>query len=77
MARLAGMITSHRDEIVLRLQLGRAHWDDLVEAIERAERGSECYDEQVWTFVLACSYAVDPEGPLQTGVPVNGKKHPC
>jgi hypothetical protein len=63
MSGLASMITSHRDEIVLRLQLGRAHWDDLVEAIERAERDSKCYNEQVWTFVLACSYAIDPEGP--------------
>jgi hypothetical protein len=42
MAGLADMITFRMDEIV-----GRALWYDLVEAIARAERGSECYDEQV------------------------------
>jgi hypothetical protein len=74
MTDLAGTITSHRDEIVHRLQVGRVHWDDLIEKIERAERGSsECYDEQVWTFVLACSYGVDPEGPSKLAFQLTGK----
>lgn len=64
MAGLARTITSNMDQILPRMHLGRAHWDDLVDAIERAEGGrSECYDEQLWTFVLACLYAMDGEGP--------------
>lgn len=64
MIGLAQTITSHMESILRRLRIGRAHWDDLVEAIERTERrGQDCYDEQLWTFILACAYAACDEGP--------------
>jgi hypothetical protein len=63
---LARRITANNDALRLRLRLGRAHWDDLIERIERAERGvGECYDEQLWTFILACVYASSEGGPTE------------
>lgn len=64
---LAWAITVNRTEIRQRLRLGRAHWDALVERVERAEQhpAGECYDEQVWTFVLACAYSVVSGGPSE------------
>ncbi len=46
---LAQAITLNGDEIRKRLRPGRAHWDALVEAVDRAERhaGRECHDEQL------------------------------
>src|SRR5438093_1659805 len=63
--RLAEALTVSRDGIRKRLWLGRAHWDALVEGVDRAEAGveRECYDEQLWTFALACAYAAVDGGP--------------
>src|SRR5262249_52916490 len=62
---LAQAVTGAREEIRKRLRLGRAHWDALVERLDRAERpgNRECHDEQLWTFALACAYAASDGGP--------------
>lgn len=62
---LAQTISMSREQIQKRLRVGRAHWDALIAAVEQAESvsGRECYDEQLWTFVLACAYGAVEGGP--------------
>lgn len=64
---LAQLLSLNRDKVRERLRLGRAHWDVLVEGLGRAERHTdrECYEEQLWTFALACAYAAADGGPSQ------------
>jgi hypothetical protein len=67
MTTLADAIRENETEVRRVLQVGYAVWDDLLERIERQEATSKAdfYDEQIWTFLVACSYSVVPGGPTQ------------
>jgi hypothetical protein len=54
---LSQAILTARDRIRLRLRIGRAHRDELVERVAGAEARSTyaCDNEQLWTFVLVCA----------------------
>jgi hypothetical protein len=62
---LTQTIKQNKDPIRARLRLGRAHWDALVESVDHVEANgsADCHDEQLWTFLLACAYAVADDGP--------------
>ena len=57
------------------LQVGYAVWDDLVDRVEREEAAAnrrqetaqkrDFYDEQIWSFLVGCAYALAPSGPTQ------------
>jgi len=59
-APLADGIRQNQDQIGERLHIGYANWDDLLERIERQEltRRADFADEQVWTFLVGCAYAM-------------------
>lgn len=61
MGALADGIRLHKDHICQALHIGYANWDDLVERIERQEgsRRADFADEQVWTFLVGCAYAMN------------------
>ena len=63
MSSLAQGLRAHRDEITGYLYIGYAVWDDLVARVERQEgKDSGDYDdEQVWTFLVGCGYAMAGE----------------
>jgi len=61
MTDLAGTIGKHMARIREALYIGYANWDDLVYRVERQERHhsqDDFYDEQVWTFLVSCVYAI-------------------
>ena len=59
-------MTQHRAEIEQSLVIGRAKWSKLLARVQDVETlpESDFNDEQIWTFLLACGYAI--AGP--TGV---------
>ncbi|MGQ9573193.1 MAG: hypothetical protein ACUVV3_08425 [Dehalococcoidia bacterium] len=63
MDSLAQALKAHRSKITSYLHMGYAVWDDLITRAEREERkgSSDCVDEQLWTFLIACGYAVAGE----------------
>jgi hypothetical protein len=63
MSSLAQGLRAHRDEITGYLYMGYAVWDDLVARVERQEGkdSSDYDDEQVWTFLVGCGYAIAGE----------------
>ena len=60
MSSLADLLQKKRCVITKRLYLGKGSWCSLLEAVCKAERASpELFkDEQVWTFLAACGYAI-------------------
>lgn len=60
MGALAEGIRQHKDHIRESLYIGYANWDDLLDRIERQERTRrlDFADEQVWTFLVGCAYAM-------------------
>ena len=60
MKPLTELLEEHRDVIEQRLHLGYVHWEDLMRKVgsqERSARGA-FRDEQVWTFLAGCGYAI-------------------
>ena len=60
MKPLSVLLEEHGDEIERRLHLGYVHWQDLVSKLEIQERhaSGSLRDEQVWTFLVGCGYAI-------------------
>jgi len=63
MNSLADALQAHHDEITRHLYIGYAVWDDLTARVEREEAkpAGDCVDEQLWTFLVACGYAIAGE----------------
>ena len=57
---LANLITKNRDAIEKHLHLNDGRWCRLPERIAKCECEDEqvCEDEQLWTFLAACGYAI-------------------
>ena len=60
MKHLAELLEEHRNIIEQKLHLGYVHWEDLVKKVEAQERSAQgtFRDEQVWTFLAGCGYAI-------------------
>ena len=60
MKPLSDLLEEHRDEIGRRLHLGYVHWQDLVSKpeIQEPHASGPLGDEQVWTFLVGCGYAM-------------------
>ena len=55
----------NHDAITKRLYLSDGHWCNLLKRVrsyEAKSASSVCEDEQVWTFLAACGYAIDCKG---------------
>jgi hypothetical protein len=76
---LSTVIQDHMDKICETLCVGRAYFDDLRERVDRCEKQPErrdFYDEQVWTFLLAASYAIKGgAGATQLGLLLTEGQH--
>ncbi|MDR0295756.1 MAG: hypothetical protein LBH91_06200 [Prevotellaceae bacterium] len=57
---LSEKILQNHDKIREYLHCGYVNWDSLIEKIDRQERCSydDFLDEQIWTFIVACGYAI-------------------
>jgi len=57
---LPEILSEHRAEIENWLVIGRANWSRLLAKVRDVDYASEgdLYDEQIWTFLLACGYAI-------------------
>jgi hypothetical protein len=60
---LGELISSNRSHIEEVLVIGRASWSDLLDKVHRtyASSNPDQYDEQLWTFLVACGYAISGE----------------
>ena len=60
MQPLSDLLQENVAEIAERLYLGYVRWNNLVKKLDRWERqpGTVFNDEQVWTFLAACGYAI-------------------
>ena len=60
MQSLAELVQENRQTITRRLYLGKVYWEQLLEKLERWEHSPRGVfnDEQVWTFLVACGYAI-------------------
>ncbi len=67
MGLLGDAIRRNETKIQEVLQVGYAVWDDLVDRVERQEGSvkSDFNDEQIWTFLVGCGYALPDSGPTQ------------
>lgn len=63
MNSLAEMLKKYHAEITKYLYLGYARWDELIKRIEKQGQApsSDFYDEQIWTFLIGCGYAIAGE----------------
>jgi hypothetical protein len=85
MTSLTQELMNHYREITKYVHIGYARWDDLIARVRRQEESSsrDCDDEQIWTFVVACGYAMCGQngvaslGKILTGIerraPVSSK----
>ena len=66
-AHLAEAIKNNAAGIQDRLHIGYAIWDDLVARVERQEANpkEDFHDEQIWTFLVGCGYALPSAGAAQ------------
>jgi hypothetical protein len=66
MKSLAEVLTNHHDKIIKYLYIGYARWDDLISRIEGQERkpSGDFDDEQIWTLLVGCGYAIAEEDGL-------------
>jgi hypothetical protein len=64
---LAEAIKDNAAGIQAKLYVGKANWDKLVARVERQETNPEedFYDEQIWTFLVGCGYALPSAGATQ------------
>ena len=60
MKLLTDSLKEHEGEIRRWLYLGYVHWEDLIDRLETRERSTSGVlgDEQVWTFLVGCGYAI-------------------
>ena len=60
MGPLAESLNRHRDAITRYLYIGYANWDNLIGRIVKQEARPvhNFADEQVWTFLIGCGYAM-------------------
>ncbi len=58
MPYLADLIKEHRGKIRQRLHLNSGRWCRLPERLAKCEKEDVCADEQLWTFLAACGYAI-------------------
>jgi len=67
MGVLADSIRQNWPEIERVLRVGFASYPDLLEKVERqeAEAKRDFYDEQIWTFLICCGYALTTGGPTR------------
>jgi hypothetical protein len=67
MPTLVDGIRQHRERLRETLYIGHANWDSLLAKVAQQERTRrvDFYDEQVWTFLVGCAYAM--RGPEGTG----------
>ncbi len=63
MSSLAEKLTNYHGKLTKYLYIGYARWDDLVARVRREEQKSsrDFTDEQIWTFLVACGYAIAGE----------------
>ena len=68
MAALADGIRQHQHQICEALYTGYANWDDLLHRVETQEevKNGDFSDEQVWTFLVGCAYAMQGEQGIST-----------
>ena len=62
MPSLADLLKESRCVITKRLYLSAGHWCDLLKRVCSYEAKCLCKDEEVWTFLAACGYAIDCKG---------------
>ncbi len=79
MQKLHELIEENKHEIFIKdgLRMSQAQWENLLTRLktfcdksEAAEAGArakdlECYDEQIWTFLIACGYAAGGKKSIQ------------
>lgn len=63
MNSLAEILMNRHDEITKYLYIGYARWDDLIKRVATQEQTSlyDFADEQIWTFLVGCGYAIAGE----------------
>lgn len=64
MNSLAEILMKYHDEIIKYLYIGYARWDDMINRIKRQEEQQSSHDfsdEQIWTFLVSCGYAIARE----------------
>lgn len=64
MSSVAEILTNYHSELTKYLYIGYARWDDLIARIRREEQkpsADDFADEQIWTFLVACGYAMARE----------------
>lgn len=65
--QLSGKITENKKEITKYLHCSRALWKTVIERIKKQELDprDNFADEQIWTFLIACGYAIAGENGLK------------
>ncbi|EDM44631.1 hypothetical protein SCB49_13705 [unidentified eubacterium SCB49] len=65
--RLSEKISKNLDEIKKYLYCGYASWDGLIDRIKGQEINpkNDFTDEQIWTFIIACGYAITGKNGLK------------
>jgi hypothetical protein len=65
--KLSEKISRNLDEIKKYLYCGYASWDGLIDRIKGQETNpfDDYTDEQIWTFIIACGYAITGKDGLQ------------
>ncbi len=60
---LAEKLAYYRGKLTKYLYIGRAKWEELIYCVGREERkpSHDFYDEQIWTFLVACGYGIAGE----------------
>ena len=66
--KLSEKLLENHNEIIKYLYCGYVNWDSLIARIERQECNpiEDFLDEQIWTFIVACGFAIDKEKGLNT-----------
>lgn len=61
-------LLENQNEIKKYLYCGYVNWDSMIERIKRQEccPCDDFYDEQIWTFIVACGFAIAKEEGLKT-----------
>lgn len=81
MGHLAEGIKNNEAVIRNSLHIGYATWDRLVARVDRQEAKSkqDFYDEQIWTFLVGCGYALPSGGAAQLARSLVGEEQftPC
>jgi len=67
LSSLAQLIDNYQDEITSYINLGKVKWEKLISTIRSQEKvqNPTFADEQIWTFLMACGYALSGEAGLR------------